>query len=316
MAAAVASSLTLAGGLAATPASAATPPMLFGIGDHWEPDVAHDDAQLGIQSGIVGLFAKWGTTQTSPVIHWMDWVRARGGAPMIDLMPPTTATDAQIAAGAQDGYLNGWAQAMRNWGHPILLRVLPEMNGNWESYSPWTRGQSPAQYRAAFRHIVTVFRNQGASNVKMVWNPDKPFKGSVPLAKVWPGDAYVDWTSLDIYNWRDRAHGSWTAWQAVVPAVNAVRAISSKPLFFAEIGVQQFAGKGKWIANAVSIAQAHGVKAMVWFDENLGNGPKWRLDTSSSALQAAVAAVHQPYVTSAERLSQDAIDNFVTNGGF
>ena len=80
-AAAVASSLTLT--VAAPAASAATPPMLFGVGDHWEPDVAHDDAQLGIQSGIVGLFAKWGTTQTSPVIHWMDWVRARGGAPMI-----------------------------------------------------------------------------------------------------------------------------------------------------------------------------------------------------------------------------------------
>jgi len=290
--------------------------MLFGIGDHWEPDVAHDDAQLGIQSGIVGLFTKWGTTQTSPVVHWMDWVRARGGAPMIDLIPPTTATDAQIAAGAQDGYLVGWANAMRDWGHPILLRVLPEMNGNWESYSPWTRGQSPAQYRAAFRHIVTVFRNQGASNVKMVWNPDKPFKGSVPLAKVWPGAAYVDWTSLDIYNWRDRQHGSWTAWQAVVPAVNAVRAISTKPLFFAEIGVAQFAGKGKWIANAVSIAAAHGVKAMVWFDENLGNGPHWRVDTSSSSLQAAARAVHQPYVTSAERLTLDAIDNFVANGGF
>ena len=139
---------------------------------------------------------------------------------------------------------------------------------------------------------------------------------STSLAKVWPGAAYVDWTSLDIYNWRDRQHGSWTAWQAVVPAVNAVHKISSKPLFFAEIGVQDFAGKGRWVANAISIAQSHGVKAMVWFDENLGSGPHWRLDSRASSLQAAAVAVHRSYVTSAERLSQDAIDNFVAAGGF
>ena len=46
MATAGASSLSL--GVAVAPAaSASAPPMLFGIGDHWEPDVQHDDAQLG-----------------------------------------------------------------------------------------------------------------------------------------------------------------------------------------------------------------------------------------------------------------------------
>ena len=161
-----------------------------------------------------------------------------------------------------------------------------------------------------------MFRSQGATNVKMVWNPDKPFKGSTSLASVWPGAAYVDWTSLDIYNWRDRAHGTWTAWQAVVPAVNAVRAISKKPLFFAEIGVQDFPGKGTWVANAVALAYSHGVKAMVWFDENLGSGPRWRLDSSAASLRSAVVAVHRSYVTYAGRVGTDAIDNFVANGGF
>jgi hypothetical protein len=316
LATAVASTLTMtAGVLTAAPASATTP-MLFGIGDHWKSDVEHDDAQLRIRSGIVGLFTKWGTYQTDPVIHWMDWVRSRGGAPMIDLIPPATATDGQIAAGAQDGYLTNWAQRMRDWGHPVLLRVLPEMNGRWESYSPWTRGQTPAQYRAAFQHIVTVFRGQGATNVKMVWNPDKPIvHGGTALSKVYPGDAYVDWAALDIYDWRDAAHGVLSPWKAIVPAVRAVRAVTHKPLFFAEIGVDNYPGKARWISTAVRLAQAHGVKAMVWFDES---GPRaaWRLDSSAAALRAARRAVHQPYVTYAGRVGIDTIDSFVANGGF
>ena len=58
----------------------------------------------------------------------------------------------------------------------------------------------PATFVAAWRHIVTLFRDEGADNVTWLWTvnqwtPD----GTGPIAAWWPGQGYVTWVGIDGY---------------------------------------------------------------------------------------------------------------------
>jgi hypothetical protein len=194
-----------------TPAHAANSHrILMGLIDHWENDIVHDENQLGIgstHSGIVGTFLCWKTVRASSGINWANWVRARGSAPLLDLFPPGDASLAEIAAGQQDTYLRSWANALAAWDQPFMLRLFPEMNGGWETYSPGVNGQTPAQFIAAWRHIWNVFRSAGANKVMFVWNPDRYFKGEgYEYADLWPGSSYVT-RCRGSANFRARARG-------------------------------------------------------------------------------------------------------------
>lgn len=317
---AVASTTTgVTAALDAAPAHAASPPVLWGLIDHWEPQIQYDEGQLSAGSGIVGTFLNWSTTRVGPTVNWLNWVRSRGGTPMLDLSPPSTVRLSQIANGSQDGYLVPFAQAFAAWGHPMLLRVLPEMNGHWEPYSPGKYGQTTAQYVAAFRHMANVFRGQGTTGVKIVWNPSRVFKGSTSLKSLWPGRGYVDWTAGDFYNWHDSTHGSFTPYQLLQPTIHAIRTFTTRPFFVAELGCAVFSGKPTWVNNSLGVAQSLGAKAVVWFNEQPGGGgPNWRLDSSPtpSTLSTARTAVHKSNIAYPGRVSMAAIDRLISTGAF
>lgn len=300
------------------PAAGANQKLAFGLTDRWEPQIASDESQLDLHSAIVGLFLNWSTAEAAPTVRWMDWVRSRRAAPMLDLVPPSTVRLANIASGSQDGHLRAFARAFAAWGHPMLLRVLPEMNGKWEPYSPGRSGQTTQQYVAAFRHIVTVFRDAGATNVKMMWNPNRVFKGSTPLTRLWPGARYVDWAGIDAYNYHDSAHGTFSPYGLLAGTVSAIRRLTAKPMMVAELGCAPFAGKPRWIARSLPTATSLGLAAVVWFDEAPGSGPNWRLDSQPrpATVQAAKTAVHDPGVAwPGHGIGSTAqIDQFVETG--
>lgn len=306
---------TLATSAPAPAQAASTTPILFGLLDHWKPDIVADDDQLQIQSGIVGLFTKWQADQAQrdTVVRWFQWVRDRGGAPMIDLVPPTTTTDAAIAAGKQDTYLRAWADAMKGWGHPILFRLFPEMNTHAHSYAPGSRGQTATQFRSAWRHVVTLFRNRGATNVKWVWNPYRYFKGEISYKAIWPGASYVDWVALDGYNYVDSTHPFRWPYALFSDSVTRIRGFApNKPLFIAEIGMRQESRKATWISSVPGAMRKLGAKAVVWFNET--EGVNWRLDSSSASLSAARSIVHGPDLTYAGPWSLARIDQLVATG--
>ena len=74
------------------------------------------------------------------------------------------------------------------------------MNAPWYS---WGYGHvRPSVFVAAWRHIVTLFRSEGADNVTWLWtlNQDRP--GTGPVAAWWPGASYVTWVGIDGYYFR------------------------------------------------------------------------------------------------------------------
>ena len=244
------------------------------------------------------------------VVRWFGWVRDRGGAPMVDLAPPTTATLGGIANGSMDGYLRAWATAMKGWGHPILFRLFPEMNTKAHSYAPGSRGQTATQFRYAWRHVVKVFRARGATNVKFVWNPYRWFTGEVSYKAMWPGASYVNWVGLDGYNFVDSSHPFRWPYELFAESVKRIRAFAPyKPLIIAEIGCREVAKKPQWVTAVPGAMQRLGAKAAVWFNEGI-----WRLDTSGTSLNAARGMVQASNVTWAGRWSPARIDQLVATG--
>lgn len=315
--------------LSAAPAQATAPPVLFGLISPWGTSTTQttpqDDSQLGIHSAIIGSFFHWDRqVPATPFTNWLSWVHGRGAIPMPDLYPASTVTLGQVAAGTQDHYLTPLAIAMRDWGtanpdanglpSQVLFRLFPEMNGGWEPYSPRTRGQTAAQFRAAWVHVVELFRAAGATNVKFVWNPDRIYYGSTSIKSLWPGAGYVDWVAFDGYNWADRAHGTVTSpYTLLKNSVTTLRGFTNKPLLIAELGTAPYSGKSYFLSHMVTAMQNLGAKGLVYFDKNMEK--KWRFDTASSHVNAAKNAVHASNATWYGRVSFAQINHWAAYGG-
>ena len=86
-----------------------------------------------------------------------------GAVPFIQIEPYRVSL-AAIVAGVYDTYLETFATSVASYGattgHAVIIGFGHEMNGSWY---PWGyRHTSPQVFVAAWRHIVTLFRQQGA----------------------------------------------------------------------------------------------------------------------------------------------------------
>ncbi|HYF71306.1 MAG TPA: glycosyl hydrolase, partial [Nocardioides sp.] len=154
----------------------------------------------GFPSADAARVAAFGAT---PVITWEPWNPANGtNQPVYALK--------RIASGAHDAYVRTWAQQARAYAGPVVLRFAHEMNGNWYPWAASVNKNTAGSYVAAWRHVVDVFREQGATNVSWQWSPNVPYAGATGLGLLYPGDAYVDSVALDGYNWAGVTAGA--AW--------------------------------------------------------------------------------------------------------
>jgi hypothetical protein len=233
-----------------------------------------------------------------PLVTWEPWDSAKKGIPL-----------QAIAAGRYDRYVRRSARAAVAWGHPILLRFAHEMNGDWY---PWGRrdGNTPQVYVAAWRHIVELFREAGATNVEWVWAPNAneqagpsislPFVGGgprhpFPFRQYYPGDRWVDWAGLDGFNWGKG--GEWQSFTDIFgSSYDSLIRLTSRPIIVTETASNERGGdKAAWITSAFrdEIPQFPRIRAVVWFDEAF-SGVSARLDSSPAALSAFRSVVSSP----------------------
>jgi beta-mannanase len=190
-----------------------------------------------------------------------------------------------IAAGAYDPYIVEAARAAAAWGRPVLVRFAHEMNGGWY---PWGRGRgtTPADYRAAWRQIVAIFRQQGATNVRWVWTPYVEGNRQRPFGRYYPGDRWVDWAGLDGFNWGRRFLSFAQVFQR---SYETMAKMTRKPLIVAETGSVEYGGsKPQWIRNALNRAlpRYKHIRALVWWNDVHSKGTDLRLETSPESLAA------------------------------
>jgi hypothetical protein len=245
----------------------------------WYQDWA-DPAGMSFRTELVDSVRERGAT---PLITWEPW-DYRGG---ID--QPAFALR-NIANGQHDTHITSWARAAAEWGHRLYVRFAHEMNASYYPWSVGANGNTAADYVAAWRHVVQLFRDAGASNVRWVWSPNIAYAGTTPFDSVFPGDPYVDWVALDGYNGGSALPwGGWISFTTLFgPSYDALTTLSARPVMVAEVASVEAGGsKAAWIEDAFLHAipeRFPRVRAAVWFDAN--KEADWRVASSETSLAA------------------------------
>ncbi len=230
------------------------------------------------------------------IVHWFARIEepfdtrllaaaaADGRRPMVTLEMTSWSLDS-VADGRHDATLRHWARAVRSHGDRVYLRPWPEMNGSW---TPWSG--DPAAFVSAWRHVVDLFRAEGADGAVWVWAPnvtDEPAVSANRLERYYPGHAYVDVLGVDGYNW-GAAHGpeGWSSFADIFePVWPRLLAVGPQPIWITEVGSAERGGdKADWIAGMAERLDLERLGAIVWFDQN--KEANWRIDSSRSTLAA------------------------------
>jgi hypothetical protein len=243
--------------------------------DNYQP-VADFTGVAGRQPNLVGYYSGWGEAfQTS----FAKTAYSHGAATIMQ-WDPTLASVTKIAAGGYDGYLRSFAASVRVFGHPVIIGFGHEMNAYWYS---WGYGHlSATTFVAAWRHIVTLFRQQGANNVTWLWTLQADEPGTGPIASWWPGAKYVNWVGIDGYYYQP----SETFFSIFGKTIAQVRAFTGLPILLSEVAVGPNAGQARKIPDLFSGMRLYGTIGLVWFDIDQHQGiyhQDWHIEDSQAA---------------------------------
>jgi hypothetical protein len=200
----------------------------------------------------------------------------------------------KIAGGGWDEYFKDAAIKVRDFKSPVFISIDHEMNGNWYPYSQAypNSGLTAADFVAAWRRIVTIFKQNGASNAAFVWSPNVPDVGGVPFSAYYPGDDYTDWIGVSYYSGNDLG-----AMDTIYRTYAA-----KKPFFITEWATEtskskynsRYPGDAAWIKQFFGALTARypRVKAISWFnwDKEDGNHLLSRVPEQSRAYAQDIAA--------------------------
>jgi hypothetical protein len=244
----------------------------------------------------------------------MEAVRGHGAIPFFswasDSTPVSTSEPefqfADVIEGKFDSYIRGFAREAAAWGHPFFLRFNWEMNGNWFPWTERTNGNEAGEYVEAWRHVHDLFEEEGATDATWVWCPyvDPNATLQSPLASLYPGDEYVDWTCLDGYNWGPSATPPrhWRSFSYLFgPTYRQITEsiAPSKPMLVgetasSEVGENESQTKAGWIHNlfAALPTEFPRIQGLLWFDKD--EDMDWPIETSEAARKAFAAGIADP----------------------
>ena len=144
------------------------------------------------------------------------------------------------------------------------------------------RARPASMFVAAWRHIVRLFRDQGADNVTWLWTLQADEKGTGPIASWWPGAQYVTWVGIDGYYYRP----SDTFFSIFGMTIAQLRAFTTKPVLLSETAVGPDAGQSAKILNLFDGMHQYDTLGLVWFDIGQENGiyhQDWHIEDSLAA---------------------------------
>jgi plasmid stabilization system protein ParE len=122
-------------------------------------------------------------------------IHASFALPMLTKNSSDTLADG--AAGKFDDVFRRVAKTLVNNGYAdAVVRIGWEFNGSW---FPWAAAKDPEAWKAYWRRIVTVMRQEPGAKFRFDWCPNLG-RDSIPPDAVYPGDAYVDIIGADVYN--------------------------------------------------------------------------------------------------------------------
>ena len=166
--------------------------------------------------------------------NWIDGIRfpfeavktisSTGKIPFIRLMPRTSFGEyvadtlfsmQKIIDGDFDNELTQWAKDAANTSIPLLAEFGTEVNGSWfpwnglyngaeetDAYGETSIADGPERFRDAYRHIIDICRENGATNITWFFHIDadsEPIEAWNDFENYYPGDDYIDWIGVSVY---------------------------------------------------------------------------------------------------------------------
>jgi hypothetical protein len=204
------------------------------------------------------------------------------------------------------------------------------VNGVWVPWNGWWNGQGqldgygdptypdgPERFRDAYRHIVDLFRAEGATNV--TWFFHAQTQRFFPQDEWWndvkyyyPGDDYVDWIGLSNCGPIDPNDPHFISFDDKLASsglYDTLTAISQRPLAIVESAIVENArwDKAQWIKDAFQAVEQHcpRIRGMSWWDAGLPGPQDMRINSSPAALDAFRAAAADPYFQARAQFSGD-----------
>ncbi len=261
------------------------------LGAWVNPDPGHSELSqlpaftqaVGKVPAILSLYTSW--TKPAPVSHMRE-IASVGAIPLVAWGCENTAT---VVSGHDDQLIAAYADALKAFGGPVLLRWFWEMDLDVPKDVDCRGSGGSAGFVAAWRHIYDIFKEQGASNVAFVWCPGIG-RGVAQVTQYFPGTAYVDWIGVDGY---DRAGQGQQAFGDVFGAWYSAFVGYDKPMMIGETAAMPD-DQAAYIAGIGSSlpTQFPAVKALIYFD---AHGPDGSWQLSPSGLQAWSQLSSTPY---------------------
>lgn len=210
----------------------------------------------------------------------------------------------RLLAGQHDDFLRDSARRIRDWGGPIMLTLVPEMN--WQGQflfgadgRRWIDGvdnicnqygdpawpDGPERIRDLNIRVIDIFRQEGAHNVTwLMYSGNQYMAPGVEGQSRWlhpkyyyPGDAYMDWVGQSVYftdpAWGHDFKDTDTYEKVFRPGYDAWRSVTQKPMMLPEFGIISESGDDRralWAQTLnQSIRSTPGVKAVTIADSDL-----------------------------------------------
>lgn len=231
------------------------------------------------------------------LITWDPWCPTARGLPNSREGARQPAfSNAAIAAGRLDSYIRSYADAVRESGITVYIRYAHEMNGTWY---PWR--WNPKMYVRAWRHVVTIFRQQHAANAKFVWAGLWPAnqvtaKQTRRLLAFWPGRAYVDDIGTTTINFGGAHLHPVKTFEPIIAAMHRRLRL---PVMLTEVNTE-YAGRVAWINSLTAYAaRTPWLAGVVWCQlpsygaaAHMSTGDmSWQAATDPGGSQAALRAL-------------------------
>ena len=203
-----------------------------------------------------------------------------------------------------------WANRIKSLGTHVYFTFNHEPETSLNS-----SGQG-ADFIAAWRKVVTVFRGQGVTNADYLWIMTAySFKARDRRRAVdwYPGEAYIDYMGADAYNWYNCRPGTSNPWNSLEQLLNPMRLFAQgktiKGLMVPEWASTEDSAqpgrKAQWFADARALFKKpgwEGLKAVLYYNKS-SKYPncRWFVDSSQASLTAFSAMANDVYYSLDER---------------
>jgi hypothetical protein len=187
-----------------------------------------------------------------------------------------------IVEGHFDAFFADWAKQIKKVDGVVMLRILHEFNGDWYPWCIAKNDNNPQLLIRAFRHIHDIFNAQEVTNVRFIWCPNSmsfPQESWNFIMEAYPGDEYVDYVALDIYNGAGKDNSVWRSFrkEGIENYYILSERLPQKPLLICETASRERRGdesqtaqnKPEWIrdmSEALSTDMSR-IKLLTWFNE-------------------------------------------------